>query len=55
MLLPPIVDDVADFLYWLQDVNSPMHLRCIYNAFATNLLRVCCKNDKHIHPLDAHF
>jgi hypothetical protein len=53
--LPPVVDDVADTLYWLQDVNSPMHLRCVYNVLAKNLLRVGIMDDNHIHPSMAHF
>ena len=53
--LPPLVDDIADTLYWLQDVNSPVHLRCIYNIVAKNLLRVCILDEAHIHPLDAHY
>ncbi len=52
--LPPLVNDIADTLYWLQDIESPMHLRCIYNVVARNLLRVCILDEEHIHPLDAH-
>ena len=32
-----------------------MHLRCIYNSVATNLLRVCIVDEAHIHPFDAHY
>jgi hypothetical protein len=53
--LPPLVDDIADTLSWLQEINSPMHLRCIYNAVSFNLLRVCILDEAHIHPLDAHY
>ena len=52
--LPPLVEDIADTLYWLQEIESPMHLRCIYNVVARNLLRVCILDEEHIHPLDAH-
>jgi hypothetical protein len=49
--LPPLVNDIADTLYWLQDIESPMHLRCIYNVVARNLLRVCILDEEHNHPL----
>jgi hypothetical protein len=52
--LPPLVDDITDTLYWLQEIESPMHLQCIYNVVARNLLRVCIMDEEHIHPLDAH-
>jgi len=32
--LPPIINDIADALYWLQDVNSPM----AYSALTCNCL-----------------
>jgi hypothetical protein len=53
--LPPIVDDVADALYWLQGVFSPPLLRCTHNVITKNLLRVCIVDEEHIHPLEAHF
>ncbi len=53
--LPPLVDNIADTLYWLQGINSLMHLRCIYNSVAKNLLRVCIVDEAHIHPFDAHY
>jgi hypothetical protein len=34
VLLPPMVNDIADALYWLQDVNSPLVLRCTNNIIA---------------------
>jgi hypothetical protein len=53
--LPPMVNDVADTLYWLQDVNLPMHLCCVYNILAKNLLWFGIMDDDHIHPSLAHF
>jgi hypothetical protein len=53
-VVPPIIDDIADFLYWLQELDLPMHLRCIYNVVARNLLRVCIEDEEHIHPFQAH-
>jgi hypothetical protein len=52
--LPPLVDDIADTMCWLHNINSPMHLRCIYNVVAKNLLRVCIMDEENIHPFDAH-
>ena len=53
--LPPIVDDIADALYWLQGIFSPPLLRCTHNLISKNLLRVCIVDEEHIHPLEAHF
>jgi len=52
--LPPLVNDIADTLYWLQDIECPMYLQCIYNVIPRNLLRVCILGEEHIPPLDAH-
>jgi hypothetical protein len=53
--VPPMVNDIADALYWLQDFLSPPVLRCTQNVIAKNLLRVCIVDEEHIHPFDAHF
>jgi len=53
--VPPMVNDIADALYWLQDILSPPLLRCTHNVIAKNLLRVCIVDEDHIHPFDAHF
>lgn len=53
--VPPMVNDIADALYWLQNILSPPLLRCTHNAIAKNLLRVCIVDEDHIHPFDAHF
>jgi hypothetical protein len=52
--LPPMVNDIADALYWLQEIDSPVPLRCTYDIVAKNLLRVCINDDEHIHPYEAH-
>jgi len=52
---PLIINDVADVLYWLHDVNSPMVLWSIYNVLAYHLLHVCTVDEQHIHPSEAHF
>jgi hypothetical protein len=53
--LPPIINDVADALYWLQDVYLPMVLRSTYNVLTYHLLHVCILNEQHIHPSDTQF
>jgi hypothetical protein len=52
--LPPMVNDIADVLYWLQEIDSPVPLRCTYNVMERNLLRVCINDDEHIHRYEAH-
>jgi hypothetical protein len=53
--LPPIVNDIADALYWLQATESPAPLRSIYHYISFNLMRVCVIDGSHIHPLEAHY
>jgi hypothetical protein len=52
--LPPMVDDIADALYWLHGIFSPPLLRCTHSVIAKNLLRVCIVDEEHIHPFEAH-
>ncbi len=52
--VPPIINNIADFLYRLQELDSSIHLRCIYNIVAKNLMRVCIEDEDHIHPFQAH-
>jgi hypothetical protein len=52
--LSKIINDIADFLYWLQELYLPMHLRCIYYVVAKNLICVCIEDEDHIHPFQAH-
>jgi hypothetical protein len=54
VVVPPMVNDIADALYWLQEMDSPVPLRCTYNVVARNLIRVCINDDEHIHPFEAH-
>jgi len=44
--LPPIVNDDADALYWLQAIDSPMVLQSVSNVLAYHLLRVCIVDEK---------
>jgi hypothetical protein len=53
--LPPMVDDIADALYWLQGIFSPPLLRCTHSVIAKILMRVCIVDEEHIHPFEAHF
>jgi hypothetical protein len=52
--LPAMVNDIADALYWLKEIDSPVPLRCTYNNVARNRLCVCINDDEHIHPYEAH-
>jgi hypothetical protein len=52
--LHPMVNDITDALYWLQEIDSPVSLRCTYNVIARNLLCVCINDGEHIHPYEAH-
>jgi hypothetical protein len=49
-----MVNDIADALYWLEDVDSPLVLRCTYNVIVKNLLQICIVDEDHIHPLQVH-
>jgi hypothetical protein len=51
----PMVNDIADALYWLQGINAPLMLRCTYNVLAKNLLHICIVDKLPIHPLVEHF
>jgi hypothetical protein len=50
-----MVNDIADVLYWLQEIDFPVPLQCTYNVVVRNLLRICINDDEHIHPFKAHF
>jgi hypothetical protein len=52
--LPLMVNNIADALYWLQEIGSPGPLRCTYNVVGRNLLCVNINDDEHIHPYEAH-
>jgi hypothetical protein len=52
--LPLMVNNIADALYWLQEIDSPVPLWCTYNIVVRKLLRVCINDDEHIHPFEAH-
>jgi hypothetical protein len=53
--LPHIINDIADALYWLQDVNLLMVLWCTYNVIANNLLHFYIIDEQHRYPFEAHF
>jgi hypothetical protein len=55
VLLPPMVNDIADAPYWLQDVKSPSALQCTYSIISKNLLRFCIVDLDHIHPLQTRY
>jgi hypothetical protein len=52
--LLPMVDDIADALYWSQGIFSPPLLRYTHSVIVKNLLRVCIVDEEHIHPFEAH-
>jgi hypothetical protein len=52
--LSPMVSDIADALYWLQEIDSPISLRCTYNVIARNLLHVCTNGYEYKHPYKTH-
>jgi len=50
-----MVNDIADALYWLQDISSPHLLQCAYNVIAKNLLHSIIVDKDHTNPLESHF